>query len=300
MKISKEFKIGFFVVVTIALFIWGLNFLKGKNVFKKAKFYYVKYDEIKGLKDANTVYHRGFRIGQVSNISILNDSARSILVEFFIEEKLDIPVNSKALVISNGYMGVMAIDLQLSNENTYYNHGDTLEGYAKPGILDQLEPTKNKIDSILTSLEYMFDRNTQNSIKGTLENIEGFSESLNDNSNRLTKIMRNIESITNNVNNYNDEIQMLLANLSSVSDSLAQAEIKQTFEQTNAAMKQTYAIVEKINNGEGSIGMLINNDTLYHNLEDATKSLDNLLIDLQEHPKRYVHFSIFGGKEKDK
>ena len=304
MKIAREVKIGFIAILTIALFLWGFNFLKGKNVFKSAKFYYVVYDDINGLKDAHTVFLRGFKIGQVSNISIMNDSARSILVEFFVEEDLDIPKNSIAKIVPDGFMGVMAIDMILTNNLEMHRSGDTLIGEVAEGLMDQLDPLKNKvdtaistIDSVLLSINSILDAETQANLKGTIKNLKDFSASLNNSNSKLNKMLANIESITSNIKDHNEEISTIINNLSSVSDSLAQADIKQTIDKTYEALAQTQEIIEKINKGEGSIGMLINNDTLYNNIEKATLDLDKLLIDLREHPKKYVHFSIFGKKE---
>ncbi|MBN1185974.1 MAG: MCE family protein [Bacteroidales bacterium] len=307
MKISREVKIGVVGIITIALFLWGLNFLKGKNVFKSAKYYYAVYDDIIGLKDAHSVYLRGFKVGQVSDILIMKDSARSIIVEFFIEEDLDIPLNSVIKIVPDGFMGVMALDLLLSNNDTILKSGDTLTSAIETSIMDQLAPIKNKvdtaistIDSVLGAVNSILDAETQKNLKESIKNLKDFSASLNDNNSKFNKMLANIESITSNIKNHNEEISKIISNLSDVSDSLAQADIKQTIDKSYEALAQTQEIVDKINRGEGSIGMLINNDTLYNNIESASLNLDKLLIDLREHPKKYVHFSIFGRKETSK
>lgn len=314
-KVSREIKAGVIIIAAIAFFVWGYSFLKGKDLFEKTYTYYAIYDRVDGLMTSAPVYVNGLKVGNVGNISFVNDSNRKVLIEIKVVKEFLIPQKSVAEIYSADLMGSRAIRLILSNERRYYVPNDTIissvEADLKSQVSAQVLPLKHKaeeliksIDSVMTVVQSIFDRQTRYNITRSIENIRVTLENLVKTSvtldtlvqsekYALTRIIANIESITENLRNNNELINNVMKNLSAVSDSLMQANIKQTVLNANKALYEANLILDKINRGEGSLGMLIYNDQLYKNLESSSKNLDMLLRDLRENPKRYVHFSLF-------
>ncbi len=314
-KISREIKAGVIVIIAIAFFVWGYSFLKGKDLFEKTYSYFAIYDRVDGLMNSAPVYVNGLKVGNVGNISFLSDTNRQIIIELKILKDFFIPKKSIAEIYSADLMGTRAIKIILSNENTFYRPYDTIissiEADLKTQVSAQVLPLKLKaedliksIDSVMTVVQSIFDRQTRynisrsiESIRMTVENLEKTSVALDtlvqSEKYALTRIIANIESISENLRNNNELITNIMKNLSNLSDSLQQANIKQTILNANKALYEANLILDKINRGEGSLGMLIQNEQLYKNLESSSRNLDLLLRDLRENPKRYVHFSLF-------
>ena len=314
-KISREIKAGVIVIIAIAFFVWGYSFLKGKDLFEKTYSYFAIYDRVDGLMNSAPVYVNGLKVGNVGNISFLSDTNRQIIIELKILKDFFIPKKSIAEIYSADLMGTRAIKIILSNENTFYRPYDTIissiEADLKTQVSAQVLPLKLKaedliksIDSVMTVVQSIFDRQTRYNISRSIESIRMTVESLEKTSvaldtlvqsekYALTRIIANIESISENLKNNNELITNIMKNLSNLSDSLQQANIKQTILNANKALYEANLILDKINRGEGSLGMLIQNEQLYKNLESSSRNLDLLLRDLRENPKRYVHFSLF-------
>jgi phospholipid/cholesterol/gamma-HCH transport system substrate-binding protein len=314
-KISREIKTGFIVIVAISFFIWGYSFLKGKDLFEKTYTYYAIYDRVDGLSISSPIYVNGIKIGNVGNIAFLNDTNRKVIIELKIIKEFLIPYSSVAEIFSADLMGTRAVRINLKNNNKYYRPYDTLfssiEADLKTQVSAQVLPLKHKaeellksIDSVMVVVQSIFDKQTRFNISRSLENIRITVENLakttfaldtlvQSEKYALTRIIANIESITENLRNNNELITNLLNNLSSISDSIKQANIKETIISANKALYEANLILDKINRGEGTLGMLIHNEQLYKNLESSSKNLDLLLRDLRQNPKRYVHFSLF-------
>jgi phospholipid/cholesterol/gamma-HCH transport system substrate-binding protein len=306
MKISREVKIGALVLIVIALFVWGVNYLKGVNILNRTQIYKMEFDNIAELSTSAGVFVSGYKVGSVKDIYFKEGNTGKIVVEIIIKEDLQIPKNSVGQIYSKDVMGTKAIRLIFSDSKEFYETGATLTSDVEIGLMDQLMPLKNKvenmvegIDSLMKITEYALDKKTIGHLQGTIKNLETFSGDLSGQGDRLTAIFQNVESISANLKNNNQKLNNLLMNASNLSDSLAQSNIKSTMLLTNQAVGQLNYILQKISKGEGTMGMLVQNDTLYYNLEAASKNLDQLLLDLQKHPKRYVHFSVFGKKDAD-
>lgn len=311
MKISKEFKIGIIAVATIAGFIWGMNFLKGINIFKTTDEYYVMYDKIDGLIESGVIYLNGYKVGNVSEIRFDRNNPGKIIVKLALEEKVSIPVNSVAMITSSSLIsGIKDMHLIFSDSTRYYNVGDTIPGGLDEGlsaIIDpfkkQVEETIANIDTVLIVMKNIFNNNTQASLRHTFAHLDTITANLStslESDGGLSESIDNLAHITGELKKKSGELASIIENFSSVSDSIAQSEIKSAINNTNKTINATNEILQKIRSGEGTAGMLINNDTLYYNLQNASKNLDILIKDLKEHPKKYVHFSLFGGKDKAK
>ncbi len=304
--------------MSIGITIWGINYLNGNNFFVQENKYYAVYDRIDGLVESSPVMIKGLKVGQVNNISFVSDSLNNklqVLVSFVVNNEIKIPDSSIAEITSIDLMGSKAIYLNLSPKIQYHEIGDTLLSSIEQGLKDQVSqqmlPLKMKaedlmssIDSVMTVIQYIFNDATRDnlsktfsSIKKTIQNLESASISLDtlmkNEKGKLSRIFTHIESITANLNNNSDKLNNIISNFSVISDSLAKAEIAGTINKANEALTQANDIITKINNGEGSLGALLNNDTLYHNLDKAAYDLDMLLKDIEQNPKKYLHFSIF-------
>ncbi|MCD4833673.1 MAG: MlaD family protein [Bacteroidales bacterium] len=309
MKLNKETKIGIIAAIIIALFVWGFNFLKGKNILSTNDSFYAVYSNIDGLEEASPVYLSGYKIGVVESIKLLKFKQDKIVVKFSVEKDINLPENSKAIIYPATLIAGKAIKLEFSNSTKYHANGDTIIGILEQDLIsslsDELLPVKNKIEDLVVSIDSVlaiFDNQRKENLKNSLDNINKITNELNElldsENSKLAKILSNAESISSNLKNNNEQISNILTNFSNISDSIEQANIKTTILNANKTLAEFSQIASKINNGEGTIGMLINNDSLYINLNNLAADLDSLIIDLNENPNRYVHFSLFGKKDK--
>ena len=314
MTIKKEVKIGGIVVIAVFLFVYGFNFLKGKNIFTSRTRYYVVYKNFGGLTESNPVYFNGFVIGKVNKIFFAPDMKGGIIVEFVLKENdLKIPKNTIARIFSDGLLGTKAIGLDFGDAQTFAESGDTLLPNLENSITDQMSeqlmPVKDKAeklivraDSLLAVITKLFSPGVNDNLRHSIENVNTITLNVNgmvsEQRKRLDAITANIESISKNLKDNNENLSKIMSNFKNISDSVAKVNLAQTLNNANMAVKQTAEIMEKINTGKGSLGMLINNDSLYKHLDMASRDLDRLLIDLKEHPKRYVHLSVFGKSDK--
>lgn len=315
MKYKKEISIGLVFIAALAFFIWGFSFLKGFNLFKEQRVIYAVYDHVSGLSRANPVSVNGLKVGQVSDIYFEPNFSGSIIVEITVETQIPIPRNSIALIYSSDLMGSKAINLQLGTDSVYIQNGDTLatkvEASLKEAVNQQIQPLKLKaeelilsIDSVVMVIKAIFNEkarenlsNSLASIQETFANLERASLNIDllveAEKTRLAAIMTNLETITTTIHENEENISNILSNFASISDSLAKAEIPRTFANINRVISDVAGIIEKVNNGEGSIGMLINDEDLYKDLQKSAEQLHLLMEDIRENPKRYVKFSLF-------
>lgn len=309
MKLSRELKIGIVAIITIAFMIWGLNFLKGINIFKSTDEYYSTYNDIGGLIESGIVYLRGFKVGNVGGIVYDAKGSGKIVVKFELKERVKIPVNSVFQIYSSSLVsGIKDVRLILAEGSKYYKPGDTVPGELDRGLDAKIDPiTKqtmvaiSKIDTVVGSLARILDEQRVSEIKQTIGQVGGITSSLDSNlrdGGALDNSFKNLEAITDNLKQSNQELRNIISNFSAVSDSLADSQLKSAINKADSTLASTSIILAKVESGQGTLGMLVNNDTLYNNLKDVTESLDLLLKDLREHPKRYVHFSLFGKKDK--
>lgn len=306
MKINREIKTAALVIGGILLFIYGFSYLKGKSIFKDTKTLYTVYDEVEGLIPGAKVTINGLSIGKISNIDFL-PSTTKILVTMDVRKELNFSTESAAMLYEVGLIGGKAISIvpKFDNNKTIQS-GDTLRSEIKPSFTDlinrQIEPLQIKIESMLTSADSLFvgvsnvlDSDTQANLKNTLENLSVTMENLNNASLAAHNILaQNQEQLNATFVNIKDTSE----NLKSITDSISSAEISQSINQFSKTVAGLNTIVSAIDAGEGTAGKLIRDEALYDNLRAATKELELLMRDLKNHPKRYVHFSLFGKKDK--
>jgi len=299
---------------------WGINFLKGLDVFSRQRVFYAEYDNVSGLLVASPVTASGFKVGQVTDISFKQDQPGRMIVKFVISEDLDLPVNTVARIESSDLLGTKALVLHLGDSPTFAQSGAYMKGEMETSLKDevslQMLPLKAKVESLLASfdsalvvVQYIFNEDTRENLSKSFESIRytiGSLESaastvdtiLQMQKNKLGNIVSNVEAITLNIKNSNQDISNIITNFSKLSDTLLMSKVQETFDYASQTMQELSEITRKINTGQGSLGLLFESDTMYFKLTKASEDLQLLLEDMRLNPNRYIHFSVFGKSPK--
>ena len=319
MKLSKEFIIGIIAVITIAVFFLGFNYLKQNDVFNKEREFYAIYENVDGLVPDRWVTINGFQVGRVKDIYFHPDLSGMLVVKFVMNNDFQFSEKSIARIYSLDLLGTKAIEIDVKEGERILQSGDTLISATELSLSEevnkQVAPIKAKAEQLMASLDTVMlyvrtvmDEDTRDNIANIFENTKRTFATLDhtmttldrmvdDNEEKIGNILSSIESISKNLEESGDTLTNILANVEMITDSLAKADLYGTVENLNSAVMQLDTIVSKINNGEGSMGLLVNDDELYRNLSSASEELDALLEDLKLNPSRYVRFSVFGGKQ---
>jgi phospholipid/cholesterol/gamma-HCH transport system substrate-binding protein len=311
MKLTREVKTGFFVVIIIASAVWGLNFLKGKNILSPTNNYYVIYEHIEGIIESGAVYYNGYQVGSINTITFDPTNPKEFLLKLILKKDLKIPLGTQVVAKETNLIAGSK-DLQLIFTDTvgFHQPGDTLLPGYDAGIMGILDPLQDKFDDVIDNLNITLEsvhstlnKQMQSDLNASLSALRSTVEELSYSISQkgdLGKSLKNVESITGNLKNNNASINKTLKNLSNISSDLEAANLDQSLQKLDSTLASATQIMAKINNSEGSAGLLVNDSSLYINLASATANLDSLLVDLKENPKRYVHLSVFGKKEKNK
>lgn len=309
------------MVSAVAAFIWGISFLKGSGFFSDHFYVYAVYPKIDNLIPANPLQINGYKIGQVRSISLINKGGRNqVLVKFLVTEDVSIPKNSIAKIASTDLLGSKVVEVMFSAEKEFLKNGDTLQSEIEQGLKEsfnrQLGPLQVKaeslissIDSVMTVVSLVLNTRTRSNIEQSFESvrrailtIEQTAYKMDDliasEKPKMSTIFSNLSGITSNLNKSEQKINNILTNFSNLSDSLAKSQLRSAVSNADNTLRELNQLVGKINAGQGTMGKLIKNDSLYNSLNRSSEGLDKLLKDLKENPKRYVHFSIFGRKSK--
>jgi phospholipid/cholesterol/gamma-HCH transport system substrate-binding protein len=319
MKITNETKVGALTALAITLLILGFNFLKGKSLFKTGSFIYAKVKQTKGLMVSNPVYINGLQVGSVYELEEANKNIDAIVISIKMSKEINIPVNSIASIKDNP-LASASIDINMGDKKNYLKNHDTIRTLDNPGLLgsvttqltpvvDQVKVTLHTLDSVMRNLNSIFDPLAKNNMQGVLANFNRISGSLvvsaaslqalmNQQSGALSGSMANLNSFTKNLAGNNEKLTATMTNLETSTRNLSQADIDGTINQLRGTVEKLNTAVEKIDSKDGSIGRLLNDNQLYDNLANTTKSLNILMDDIRVNPKRYVSISIFGGKAK--
>jgi len=314
-KRTRPIIIGLSFIAAVVIFVWGYNFLKSTSLFKKETIYFASYQKVNGLIKANPVVINGLRVGQVKSVYFNPDMSGNIMVSMVLSTDFPIPNNTVARIFSSDLMGSKAIELKLGDSKIILKEGDTLPTSVEEGLMAevnaQMQPIKNKaenllgsIDSLVVAFQSIFNESARDNIKESFQNIELTFSNLQrttsnidtlvvEESSRISDILINLDSLTTALNQNKDNIKNIIANFETISDSLAKSEIPGTFKQINATLADMQDILKKVNSGEGTLGQLMNNDSLYMELNRSATALDSLLNDIRINPKRYVKFSLF-------
>jgi len=313
MKISNETKIGILTAVTITILILGYSYLSGSDVFSRSNKYYAIYNSVDGLSVSKPVLVNGFQIGRVSSMHLRADGRT--VVEFKIDPQYNVPSSTLAQLVSTDLLGGKAISFEYGDNKQFAQDKDTLRADIQGSLAESLQPIQMKAERLISKLDSSlaavnkilnpdFQKNVDrsfNSIANSLQTLEGTTKKIDalvgGQSAHINNIMSNAEVVSDNLKTSTGHLTTVSSNFEKVSDDLANSNIKQTLDNANKTLADLQATMNKINNGNGSLGLLINDDKMYKNLSDATANLNNLFIDIKAHPKRYVSFSVFGGKK---
>lgn len=299
----KEVKIGIFGVLMLLCLYWGINFLKGRDLFNRSRVYYAYYDNASGVQVSSPVVIRGVKVGSVSGITF-KPEMNKVELQLAVKSAYKIPDNSVAKLFTDGIMGGKALEIELGNSEKSLANGNVIKSEsAGGGLMDiiggDMSALKDKITGIVNEVELLLTQvngvlgASGDNISKVLSDVAGLTGALNDDSGDLKSALRNLNTITEALASNSGKIDNSLANLETITGDLAAADL-------NATITKLNGILESLNGTEGSLGMLINDKTLYTELATASANLASLLEDLEQNPGRYVHFSLFGKKDKTK
>lgn len=293
---KKEVKIGIIGIIALTLLIFGINYLKGVSMFRASSYYYVEYTDINGLATSSPVFASGYKIGLVRDIQYNHANPGHVVVAVELDKGMRIPKGSTGELVTE-MLGTIKMNLKLNIANKEYcQPGDTLPGTVNnglmgvaEGLMPQVEQLMPKMDSILNSLNQLL---ANPALTATLQNAEKLTNNLEITTRHLNKMMQNdLPQITSRLVTITD-------NFSTISENLKGIDYADTFQKIDATLQNVQMLTNKLNSKDNTVGLLFNDPTLYNNLSATTANAASLLEDLKAHPKRYVHFSLFGRKEK--
>ena len=305
--------------MAISLMVFGFNFLKGNKLFTKSMTLYAKYENLQGLTSSNPIFINGLQVGTVR--SIANDkSMKELIVTFAIHKDINIPANSFAHINPNP-LTLTKVEIILGDSTVLLKNNDTIRSTPSDGFIENLINSKvdpvllsvksaiTNIDSVLNSINDVFDQANKKHLAGTIANLEKISESVKfttaslevladkDNGN-LAKTLNNAKLFTDNLVSNNNKLNSTIDNLQTTSKNLSNLDLKSTLFKLDSSISGLKTTIGKINSKDGSLGLLLNDPTLYNNLSSTSNKINVLIDDLRLHPKRYVSFSVFGKADK--
>lgn len=305
MKYAREIKVGLLAAICLFLLFFGFNFLKGVNIFSPTNSYHGVYTNLHGLEEQAAVIIRGHKVGQVDAIhyDFTRDSAFTI--DISVNKDIALPQGTQMALVPNGLLGGMAVELVLPEESgvksqesrDYIAQGAYLPTTYVPGLMESLQDeliakvanAVEHVDSLVAQLNGQLEGDH---LKATLANVDRISSDLTDVSADLKGLMATqVPTIVNNADT-------AIANLNVIVADIKEANLKATVARVDTAVNGVNSLIAEVRSGEGTVGQLLYNKSLYNHIDAAVLSADSLLTDLKAHPKRYVHFSIFGKKDK--
>jgi len=309
---AKSIKVAIFCILAIVILYFGSNFLKGLDSFSKKEYYYSVFDNSGGLHSGAVVYLKGYPIGKVTKVKLINHNPVQILAEYLITERILIPKDSRFEVMSKDMLGGIIVSLEFGTEPQPASPGDTLDCGVVPQFMEGLGPLKEQIANILTSVDtiavaikdVLTKQNGAEKLAQSLAHIESVTRSLDKiitgNKESFGKIVTEVAKFSETLTEVSPDLKRVIANFDKISDSLAKANVAQVIVNANNTILEVEAVVKKINSGEGDIGKLVNNDELYTKIGTTLQSLNELIVDIKKNPKRYINVTVFGKKEKEK
>ena len=291
MRYTKELVTGITAVATIICFVWGYNFLKGKNIFTTKRDYYAFYEHVHGLQVGQPVTINGYKIGQVTEINF-NGSSGALLVGFHIAKPLDFSADTKVEIYDMDIMGAKGLQLKPGDSRVLASPGDTLTGDIQISLTEQVTkqfvPIKdgterliNVLDSTLKSITILTDK---------------ASRLIDANHESITSASGHIDTLSQTLSAHRKDFEVIVTNMKSFTKELLDTHIDEAILQVDETMSSLDLVIKEVNSGDGSLGKFIKDGDFYMEMSESMTQLELLLKDMREHPKRYVHFSLFGRK----
>ncbi len=303
---SKELKVGLLTLISGVILYFGVNFLKGYDFLSSTATYFVVYDKIDGLVPSNPVQINGMSVGKVIAMEILQSQGSKILVEFDLDKKIKLNQNSVAILKDNGLLGGKMIEIVV-NQGQAINQDDTVKASIDQGLIGMVtskaNPLMSSLDTTITSVNQLLAeyKGLSNSIKNILNNLESTTGNVNrlmvDNRQRIANITTNLDKLSTSLVETEKSIKPLLSKMNTIADSVNAMKLASTMQEARKSVENLNEMLNSMKQGE-TLTKLIGNDSVYVNLNKTIADLDKLLVDFREHPKRYVHFSVFGRKDK--
>lgn len=305
MKIKSEVKVGFIGVATLAILIWGINYLKGKNILQGNYTLHAYFEDAGGMEKSSPVYMQGIKIGYIDNIELLQGLANPVHVALHVENQYPVRTGSAAILYSADVLGTRAIRIDPGAFGSYLEHNDTLPATIEKDIFssisDQVMPVMDQIGVLSRSLDSLVlkigDVLASEATAGTLQNLRDISASLSHSlqtGGALYNSFENLDSFSTMLKEQEEEFASMVTHLNSISKAVDSAGIDQIADELTGATGAFTLLLEQMNSGEGSMGKLVYSDSLYIQLQNLVAGLDSLITDLNENPQDYVHFSLFG------
>lgn len=294
---NRETKIGLAVAAAVAMLYFGINFLKGINIFTPSSVFYVKYDRVDGLVKTSHVLINGFQVGHVSDIQFDYTKEAPIILELTVDKQLVVTKGTVAEVYETGLLGDKAIQLHLGQGTEVCQYGDTLEGAVKSGMIAQVvsellppvEAMMPTIDSTIRSIKNVIE---SEKVQNILSNTEKATKNLNTASVKLNNIMdKDVPPIM-------ADAKRITGNLDKITTDISGVDLKNTLQEVQQTINNLKLVTNKFNSTDNTIGLLLNDKQLYYHIDSIAYNANALIVDLKANPKRYVHFSVFGSKEK--
>ena len=308
MKFTKEIKIGVLALLGLAMSIFSYNYLKGINLFEKNRKFTIMYEKVDGLSVSNPVTMNGFKIGKVQKINFNPNNLKELFVDIVIDNDVVFPKTSIAELYETGLIGGKAIAIipDYKNDSTIAVDGDVLKGVIKPGLTElvnqilpqvqlQIEAVMENAEIVLQNINTLFDDETKIILKSSIEDFSNLTNSLSETSNEISNLIaNNSENLTNSLADFRSASH----NIKRITDSLNSDDINSITTSLNSLVNNLNSITISLKNSEGTAGKLINDKSIYNNLNNATNQLNQLIEDIKLNPNRYINFSVFGKKNK--
>ena len=295
-QFTKEVKIGVAGIIALFILVYGINYLKGIHLFKPTSYFYVQFENVNGLTKSSPVFADGYQVGIVHDLIYDFSRPNHVVAEIDVDPSLRIPKGSTAELTADMLGGVKMTLLLANNPREKFQVGDTIPGFLNNGLMDQaakmvpqIEKMLPKLDSILCSLNTLL---ADPALPATLHNVENATATLAQTGRHLESLMRkDIPQLTGKLNAISD-------NVLQISDNLKEVDYAAAMQKVDATLANVKSLTDRLNSPDNTLGLLFNDPALYNNLSTTAANAASLLEDLKAHPKRYVHFSLFGKKEK--
>lgn len=319
MKVSNETKVGALTIIAITLIILGFNFLRGKTIFKSGNFIYAKYTDTKGLIVSNPVFVNGFQVGTVFDIENQTADLSQIVVSIKLNGAYKIPANSIATIQDNP-LGTNSISIVLGDATKYLKSEDTIKTAPAASLLgdlmntlsplgEQTKKTITSLETVLSNLNTVLNDQNKANFETILTNLSATTENLNKSMASIETMLQkqngsiaqtadNLNSFTKNLSDNNKKISNIIGNLDSTAKQVKDADLYKTIQGIQVAVNELTITLHKLNSGDGTAAKLLNDPTVYKELQGTIKSINTLVDDVKVHPKRYVNISVFGKKDK--
>ncbi len=291
-RFSKELIIGFTVLLSLLILFFGIDYLKGINVFKASNYYYVSFTNVNGLTISSPVNANGFKVGLVRDMQYEYDNPGHILVELSLDKALKVPQGTKA-ILKTDMLGTATIDLDMPNSGEYHAIGEKLNGEVATGLMDNvtndLLPLSVKIDSLLTSITTLV---SDPALASSMQRLDKITANLEASTAQLTKTMNTLPKVMNNTTSITDNLVTISENINELTADLKNLPLDSTMQNIYSTTQNINNITNRINSKDSSLGLLLNDTGLYNNLNNSASSLDSLLIDVKKNPKRYISIKL--------